>query len=221
MRLPASQFGEELDFFPGEGHPHLIREAGGDQAGRHQGVDGLPVEDLHLFPAQAGFSEFETVFDPPSLPIHSKEALCLRFIFHRPVRDQPPGFPTGSQDFYLHEPEIFVHEVSTRGTFATDLAVIAELERASGHFHFHWLFFRSCLFAALDLHIRLNSCQELYALASLLPITSATFSPFRLPLDLTFSMVHSAHHMLLLLPNRAPHCHIVKAAIENPRELLV
>src|SRR5258708_18873945 len=122
--------------------------------------------------------------------ITSKGKLGLRLTGHRPVRDEPRGFPPGSQDCYLHEPEIFVHEVSTRGTFATDLAVIAELERASGHFHFHWLFFRSCLFAALDLHIRLNSCQELEALAGLLQRTAGPFSPFRLPLDLTFSMVH-------------------------------
>ena len=49
----------------------------------------------------------------------------------------------------------------------------------------------------------------------LLPLSSTV-----LELDQSVGVVEPTHHMVLLLPNRAPHRDIVKATIENPGNML-
>ncbi len=82
VRLPASEFRQQLHVGPLEGDAHLVEEACGHPCQGHQGLKRLPIEHLHLFPAQALLRHFETVFSCPALAIHGKDAQLALLVFH-------------------------------------------------------------------------------------------------------------------------------------------
>src|SRR5438067_7627417 len=51
----ASQFGQQLHFSPVESDPHLVKKAGCHPSQGDESLHGLPIEHLHLFPAQTLF----------------------------------------------------------------------------------------------------------------------------------------------------------------------
>ncbi len=59
--LRASQFGQQLHFSPVESDPYLVKKAGCHPSQGDEALHGLPIEHLHLFPAQTLFGDFETV----------------------------------------------------------------------------------------------------------------------------------------------------------------
>ena len=63
-------------------------------------------QQLHFFPAQAGFQEFETVLHTPALPIHGKDAHGTLRIGDRPIGEQQPRLPVYSEHAYLHQPHL-------------------------------------------------------------------------------------------------------------------
>ena len=65
MWLRASQVGQQLHLGPVPADPQVGEKAGRHPAQSHQGAYPLPIEELHLLPAQAGFDEFEGVLHTP------------------------------------------------------------------------------------------------------------------------------------------------------------
>ena len=59
--LPAAESGEQLHLGPLEADAQVKEKACRHPAQGQQGADALPIEQLHLFPAQRGFHEFEGI----------------------------------------------------------------------------------------------------------------------------------------------------------------
>ncbi len=65
----------------------------------------MPIEQLHLFPPQAGFEEFEGVLHAPTLPIHAEDADRDFRVFDRPIGQQQPRLLGRAQHPHLHQPD--------------------------------------------------------------------------------------------------------------------
>ncbi len=76
------------------------------------------------------------------------------------------------------------------------------------------------LLAALHFQARFRTSQRAQMRAGLGYVSLVPRSSLVLELYQSVGVVHPTHHMILVLPNRAPHRDIVKATLENPGDVL-
>jgi hypothetical protein len=75
--------------------------------------------------------------------------------------------------------------------------------------------------ASLDFHRRCHPRQGAQLLLGLGQVPLDPLPMSILKRHVSFAMRDPADHMLVLFPHRAPDCHIIKAAVGDPRQHLV
>ena len=187
MGFPATQLGQELYFGPVEADAQVEEKACRDPGQGDEGADAPQIEQLHLFPAQAGFQEFETVLHTPALPVHGKDAHGTGCIGDRPIGEQQPRLPVHPQHAYLHQPHVARDQLAW--PLATHIRPVAQAQRAGGQVYLHRLLLGSHLLAALDLQRRFDARQRAQLGRGLRDIALVPRSLPILPGDLPIRMI--------------------------------
>src|SRR5256886_9968200 len=112
---------------------------------------------------------------------------------------------------FLTQPHLARHQLSL--PLAAHIRPVADAQRAGGQLYRHWLLLGPHLLATLDLQARFDTSERAQLGGGLRDVALLPLSLPVLEGDFAIRVIDAHDQMLLLLPNRAPHRHIIKATI--------
>ena len=121
------------------------------------------------------------------------------------VSNQKAGL-RAAQHLHLHQPELFGDRLPR--LLSAHSCGVGQAHPRSCNLHFHRLPLGLVLLALLHFHRRFHTSQCAHLL---LGVSDIPFDPVPLPVlesDAALSVIDATDHMLVLLPDRAPHRHI-------------
>jgi hypothetical protein len=213
-RFPAAQLRQQLYALLLLAHPQCIHKSCRHPRQRHQRPYPFQVEQLHFFPAQAVFGEWEAVFHTPALTIDLKHPQRLGFAAHLPIGQQQPRLQRRRKRRHFQQPHGWRELRSVPDP--AHIRRLGQLDRPSSDLDADSLAFRLplALFAHRQHRLELRQHGHRLARSRDAPRLPAA-SPIR-QADQALGMRQADKQLVVLLPNRAPNRDIIEATIEQP-----